>query len=155
MAFENLENTLLVILDQLSFSQLLKKIYYVVKRYMIFIFGGFIGWLILIGITALTVNSLQVRPFIGYFFGLVAAIIFTFSYHRYITFKKKTNWSVRFMKFVPLEGTVSAFNWALFYIVTEFLGLDSGLNYTIASFLITWSISVINFCLNRFWVFRH
>jgi len=150
MIVKNLET-----LNELPFSSLLRKIYFVIKRYVIFIFGGFVGWLILISITTLIATIFQTRPYIGYSFGLTAAIIFTFSYHRYITFKQKTNWRSRFMKFAPLEMTLSALNWLLFYVVTESLGIDFGVGYIIASFFITWFISIINFSLNRFWIFKH
>ena len=155
MVVKNLERLLLETLDELPFSSILRKIYFAIKRYAIFIFGGFVGWLILISITTFITNAFQTRPYVGYLFGLTGAIIFTFSYHRYITFKQKTNWQSRFMKFAPLEISLSALNWLLFYIVTESQGIGSGVGYITASFFITWFISIINFSLNRFWVFKH
>jgi len=150
-----LENFLLSLLDKLPFPHLIRKTYFIVKRYVIFIIGGFISWLILISITAFIVNNFQAQPFVGYTFGLMGAIVFAFNYHRYITFKKKTNWQSRFTKFAPLELSLSGFNWLLFYVVTELFGFSSGLNYVVASFFITWGISVVNFSLNRLWIFRY
>ena len=155
MVVGSLEKFLFENLDQLPFSSILRKIYFLVKRYIIFIFGGFLGWLILISVTVFIVNIFQTRPYVGYSLGLTGAIIFAFSYHRYITFKQKTNWQPRFMKFAPLEISLSGLNWLFFYLVTEFLGIGSGIGYITASFFITWFISIINFSLNRFWVFKH
>ena len=99
---------------------ILKKPYFLAARYFTFVFGGLIGWLILIVSEQLLLRLGIWRGF-GYAVGGVLAILFTFVYHRYVTFGLKSGWKERFIKFAPLQVTISIANWALFVATTEYL----------------------------------
>lgn len=127
----------------------LKRYYHLGFRYGIFVFGGLIGWLAVI-ITEQLLLKAGVWRGIGYALGIVLAIIFTFNYHRYVTFGLKTESKERFTKFAPLQITLSVANWVLFIAATEYLGFPD----IIASFAITFVLSLVNFAGNRLFIFR-
>ncbi|MAG15623.1 hypothetical protein CMO88_01025 [Candidatus Woesearchaeota archaeon] len=137
-----------------------------IKRYFIFITGGFVGWLIIIGMQAVFLASLG--EIFSYWVGLLFADIFTFVYHRLITFKIKSNWKIRFVKFVIIVTAITLANGAFFSLTAASFDLAK-LNLSIifleqtlmipgriiASFFITFVLSVINFGINRIFIFRH
>ena len=123
------------------------------KRYVIFLFGGFIGWVILIGIHEFLQKQSDPHPAVSYGAGIIAADIFTFSYHRLITFRIKTRWKIRFMKFTFLLIGLSAANWFLFSFGRSVLNLP--VPDIVMSFFITGFLSVANFIINRTVIFRH
>ena len=145
-------------------------------RYFIFISGGFIAWS-LIAVLYLYLNRvLSINIFVSYAAGLVLADIFTFVYHRYITFRIKTNWKSRFIKFTILVLILTFVNWAIFSLIVGVFALQvpefefstsithygrplADFQFTLASdiiisFIITLFISVINFSVNRIFIFR-
>ncbi|MBI2664068.1 GtrA family protein [Candidatus Woesearchaeota archaeon] len=147
-----------------------------VLRYFVFISGGFIAWG-LIALLYLFLNRfLGVGVAVSYAAGLVLADIFTFVYHRRITFNIRTNWKPRFIKFSVLVVALTFLNWAVFVFLVEVLGvvvpeLSSSnailyksaqlfsINLKIASdiiisFFVTGFISVINFSISRIFIFR-
>ena len=124
-----------------------------VKRYFIFISGGFVGWSILIGMHTFFRNTYGMNPVFSYAIGIGFADVFTFVYHRFVTFKIKTQWQTRFIKFTILALVLSFANWALFALGRGVLNLqvpDIAMSFVITSF-----ISVLNFGINRIVVFRH
>ena len=127
----------------------LKKPYFVAARYFTFVLGGFIGWLILIVIEQVLLRTGAWRG-IGYALGIVFAIIFTFFYHRYVTFGVKSEWKQRFIKFAPIQIIISAANWVLFIAATEYLHFPD----VAASFIITFFLSLVNFAISRLFVFQ-
>ena len=127
----------------------LKRYYRLGFRYGIFVFGGLVGWLAVI-ITEQLLLKVGVWRGIGYALGIVLAIIFTFTYHRYVTFGLKTESKERFIKFAPLQVTLSAANWMLFIAATEYLGFPD----VPASFAITFVLSLANFAGNKLFIFH-
>jgi putative flippase GtrA len=128
----------------------LKKYYFALFKYAVFVTGGFIGWAILIVIEQILVA----RGFwngIGFGAGIFLAIIFTFIYHQYVTFDIKTNWAQRFIKFIPIQLVVAAANWVLSVIATNLMHFPD----VAASFVITFVISIFNFIFTRLLVFKH
>ncbi len=141
-----------------------------IRRYLIFVFGGGLGWLIIIGMQALFLARLG--EILSYWVGLIFADIFTFVYHRFITFKIKSDWKARFVKFSAIVIVISVANGALFSLaaknfdltyfdaVIPMLGLFGGGSSVIpgrilVSFVITLILSIINFAINRIVIFRH
>ena len=133
----------------------LKKLYSMAFRYSVFISGGLIGWLVLIG-TEMFLLHFGIWRGIGYALGLVLAITFTFVYHRYVTFGVKSEMKERFLRFLPLQAFIAAANWALFLGVTEYLKIPASevVASSIASFVITFVLSLVNFAANRLLVFH-
>ncbi len=129
-----------------------------IKRYLVFVFGGGIGWLIIVGMQALFIA--RWGEILSYWVGLLFADVFTFVYHRCITFKIKSDWKVRFVKFSVIVVLISVVNGALFSMASKYLDLASFdvafvPGRVIASFLITLVLSIINFAINRIFIFRH
>ncbi len=124
-----------------------------IKRYLIFVVGGFTGWLILIGFHTLFRNVFGTNPVVSYAIGITFATFFTFFYHRFITFKINTRMKTRFIQFSVVVLFISFSNWGMFAIGRQVLNLQ--IADFIMSFLITLVLSVINFAINRVVVFRH
>ena len=127
----------------------LRKYYSVAVRYFTFVFGGLIGWLILVGTEQFLLKAGIWRG-IGYALGIGLAIMFTFFYHRYITFGLKSEAKERFVKFAPLQVIISVVNWILFVAATEYFHLPD----VPSSFVITFFLSLVNFAANRIFIFR-
>ena len=124
-----------------------------VRRYLIFVFGGLIGWLILIGSHIFFRDTYSLHPAVSYGIGMFFAIVFTFVYHVLVTFRIKTNLQFRFVQFSILVILIAFFNWALFSFGRVVLELP--ISDTIISFVITGFLSVVNFGINRVLIFRH
>lgn len=127
----------------------LKGLYFLGMKYATFVFGGLIGWLLVIGTEQFLLGFGVWRGF-GYALGIVFAICFTFTYHRHITFGLKSGWKERLVSFAPLQVTISVVNWALFVAATHFFGLPD----VPASFVITFFLSLVNFAVNRLFIFH-
>ena len=124
-----------------------------IKRYLVFIFGGGIGFLILYGFHKFFRDSFGMNPLVSYAIGMVFAIIFTFIYHRMITFKMKTKAHERFIRFSLVVIVIAVSNWGLFAIGRQVMNLPVA--DFVMSFIITLLLSVINFTINRIVIFRH
>ncbi|MBI2140938.1 GtrA family protein [Candidatus Woesearchaeota archaeon] len=126
----------------------LKRYYFLAASYFIFVFGGLIGWLILIGSEQFLLGF-GIWKGIGYGIGLVLAILFTFAYHRHVTFGVKSETKERFAKFAPLQVFIAAANWLLFVAATHYFGFPD----VQASFVITFVLSLVNFAANKLFIF--
>lgn len=127
----------------------LKRLYRLAFRYSVFVFGGLIGWIILIGSEQFLLQFGVWRG-LGYGAGITLAILFTFFYHRYITFSLKSEWKERLVKFVPIQLVIAATNWLLFITGTEYMRFPD----VPASFVITFFLSLVNFSANKLFIFR-
>ncbi len=124
-----------------------------VRRYLIFVTGGLACWFMLIAIHSFFRDVYSLNPAISYAVGLAFAAIFTFAYHRFVTFRIKTKWKTRFIQFSVVVVLFSFCNWALFYLGR--VVFDLPIPDYVMSFFITGFISVINFGINRIIIFRH
>lgn len=132
----------------------LRRVYHIGFRYSVFVFGGLIGWLILVASDQLLLRFGAWRGF-SYATGLALAILFTFSYHRYITFAMKSEVGERFLKFAPLQVVIAAANWVLFLVTKGYLKIpDVSSASVVASFVITFVLSLVNFAANKIFIFR-
>ena len=123
------------------------------RRYFIFVSGGFVGWLVIIALHEYLQSRYGTNPVLSYGIGIMAADVFVFAYHRLITFKIRTAWKIRLVKFTSLLLVISFVNWALFSIARSTLNLP--LPDPLLSFLITGILSVANFMISRIMIFRH
>ena len=121
------------------------------RRYATFLVGGTTGWLILIGLHTF-LKGYGFNPLVSYAAGLVFADVFTFVFHKIVTFKIHTNWEKRFIQFSALVIAVSVANWGLFYVGRQVLDLQVW--DFVMSFVITGFLSVVNFGVNRVLIFR-
>lgn len=122
------------------------------RRYATFLIGGTTGWLILIGLHTFFKGFYGFNPLVSYAAGLVFADVFTFVFHKIVTFRIHTNWKRRFLQFSALVIAVSVANWGLFYVGRQVLDLP--VRDFVMSFFITGFLSVVNFSVNRVLIFR-
>ena len=137
-------------------------------RYFVFAFGGGMSYVLLLTVTYLLTSLAAISDIVSYWIGLACAVIFAFIYHRFITFNAMTRWQQRFAKFFALEIVIAIANGVLVYLLTKkmiiqflapidqihFISAKVSLYFLIITFCVTLLLSVINFTMNRFWVFR-
>ncbi len=130
------------------------------RKYIKFIIGGGLGLLANVIVTFMLTEFMGVPFRASYILGLAANIIFNFIFHMVVTFKTKEKASIRFVKFVPLTLSIAAANYLFVRIFTELIiisliaGILGGYYKYVVIVLVTAAISVINYALNRYLVFK-
>lgn len=131
------------------------------KQYAVFITGGGIGafvkWLACFVLTSLLgvyyIKALLVAEVIN--------IVINYVWHRYITFKAEGALVRQIIRFVALSCATIAIGMLLVFVVKEFVLDDLGqitirgmrFNYLVAIAVVTFAVSLINYCFSRIWVF--
>src|SRR3989338_5977530 len=115
-------------------------------KYVKFLFGGGLSLLLNLGITYVLTEVFQLWHMLSFAIALGCEIFFLFAYHSYVTFRKNG----KFWLFAAVILCISALNWLVVYLLTEFLTLP----YLIAIVLAAGVISVLNYGLNKRLVFR-
>ena len=132
------------------------------KRYFIFIFGGGVGALVNWLISFLLTSIMGIHYVISYSLAQIANIVVNFIWHRFITFGVKSDSTSRFVKFFIMSILTALISIALVYLVKEFV-LDYlytiilfgwNLNYLVAIIIITFVISIVNYLISTWWVFK-
>ena len=116
------------------------------SRYFTFIIGGGISLLIGLGVTWGFTEYAGFWHMLSYAIALSVEIIFLFVYHTYITFKARGH----FLKFALVILFITGLNWVLVYFVSVIIGVY----YLIAIVLVALVVSILNYFLNRIWVFN-
>lgn len=121
-----------------------------IRKYFIFIFGGFLGALIGWLITFLMTQFAGFYYLVSFTIGEIGTFIFNFTYHKNVTFKnsKKPFWT--FLKFIGSYLLIYVLNVIFIYLMTEKLGFY----YMVSIVTVTLVLSVLNFILNRLFVFK-
>lgn len=127
----------------------LKRVYANGFRYGIFITGGLIGYALYYGTQEMLYKAGVFRA-IGLAAGLTLAVLFTFTYHRYVTFTQREGWREKLAKFAPLQIAISAVNGVASLIAIEKMHYPS----LQATFVITFVLSLANFAANKLFIFR-
>lgn len=122
-----------------------------VKRYIIFIIGGGIGALINLAITYIMTEFFGLWYVFGYVLGGAANIVFNFIYHRRITFSVMDKAQSRFLKFIAVNIIIGIGSVGFIYLLTERLKLW----YIMSGIIAITCMSMINFLINKLWVFRY
>ena len=148
-----MNNYLLIITfkyDLLSFMLMMvvKRIWR--SRYPVFAIGGMCCFFYEIMVTLLLTEIMGFWYFGSYAFSLVTGVIFLFIYHRKITFKKHDRAHRRFVKFMAVLVIYLYLNLQMVYLLTEYLRF----NYVISILMVTPVLSVLNYFVNKYWVFR-
>lgn len=119
------------------------------KRYLIFSIGGIIIFLFEILSTILFTELFNIHYMYSYGASLFIGMVFLFFYHMFITFNIPNDHFKRFFRFMIINSIY--FIAALFfvYILTE-IGLHYIMSITISSII----LSIINYCVNKNWVFK-
>lgn len=132
------------------------------KRYFIFIFGGGVGALVNWLISFLLTSIMGIHYVISYSIAQIANIVVNFIWHRFITFGVKSESASRFIKFFIMSIITALLSIVLVYLVKEFV-LDNlytiklfgwNLNYLVAIIFITFVISIANYLISTWWVFK-
>ena len=127
-------------------AEMIRKLIKEFRKYVIFIIGGGISLLINLGVTYAFTEYAGLWHMLSYTFALATEIIFLFVYHTYITFKARGH----FVKFAGVILFISALNWILVYFTSVILGIY----YLIAIAGVALAVSVLNYMINRIWVFN-
>lgn len=120
------------------------------KQYIIFIIGGAIGLLISMIVTYILTEFFNIFYMLSYAVSMIFTFFIMFMYHSYITFKGFKYNHKRFIKFVVISIILVFANWGLVYIVTELFKI----HYLISIFLVTLFLSIINYTLNKLFIFN-
>ena len=132
------------------------------KRFIIFCIGGGLGAIINWVISFILTTGLGLYYVLSYTLAQTVNITFNFLWNRHITFKIKTKAKERFIKFITVSLSTAALSILLVYLIKEFV-LDylykivifnQDLNYLAAIIIVTFIVSVINYILNKIWVFE-
>ncbi len=141
-------------------KKLLEKIPH--QRFIIFCIGGGLGAIINWIISFFLTTVLGFYYITSYTLAQTVNITFNFLWNRHITFKIKTKATKRFIKFAIVSISTAAFSILLVYLIKEFIidklykiiifGQD--LNYLAAIIIVTFIVAVVNYLLNKLWVFE-
>jgi putative flippase GtrA len=118
------------------------------SRIEYFFIGGFLVFLIELGLTILLTEQLFVPVRISYFTSLTIGLFFLYFFHKKITFRIKRASKIKdYEKFI-FTYTLSYFsNWLIVSL------LIIRINYMIVIPLVSLSLGVLNYLINRYWVF--
>ena len=129
------------------------------RMYLVFIMGGGARFLFVALLTLVLIEGFNFPYTISYGAALAVGTISGFFYNRVFTFNTLTAWKSRLLKFAIISVLIDVSNWSLVVTITQTLGnyfetADLPRYYWPAIFLATSLLSVVNFGLNKFWVFR-
>ena len=119
------------------------------RQFAIFLFGGGTGALINLAVTYFLTEASGLRYIIAYFIGIILNILFNFFYHRAVTFGVRDNIHQRMARFFPVSIFIGGSILLLIYFFTEKLAIW----YIYSGIMAIVIMSVINFFINKFWVF--
>jgi len=119
------------------------------KRLFVFLLGGGIGSLLCLIIVFVLTEQVGLKYMPSYGFGVSAAILFNFLFHRSITFGVRDRIRHRIIKFAATSLLIGAGIMALVYAFTEFLGFW----YIFSGIAAITIMSLVNFWINKEWVF--
>lgn len=114
-------------------------------RYGKFLFGGGLSLMLNLAITFLLTEKLQLWHMLSFALALSVEILFLFIYHSLVTFEQ---WG-KFFHFVAVILFISGVNWLGVYVLSVLLSLP----YLLAIIVVALMVSILNYGLNRKWVF--
>jgi putative flippase GtrA len=121
-----------------------------IKKYFIFIIGGGIGTLLYLLVVHFLVETEGLWYLWAYIVGSAVTITFNFLYHHKITFKVRKKSRGRFVKFASSSVVIGFVTIGLVYVLTDKLGVM----YMLSGVVAVGIMSLINFLVNRFWIFQ-
>lgn len=122
------------------------KITFILFQYTKFIFGGGIVLLINLAATYYLTEYFNIWHIYSYGVIQIIEIIFLYIYHSIITF----NVYAKFIKFFIVILLIAFINWLFVLILT----IQTNLNYLFIIILVATVISIVNFSLNKIYVFK-
>lgn len=119
-------------------------------RYIVFIAGGGMGMFINLCITYVLTEFVCFWYMLSYAIGQTVNLLFNFFYHRHITFTVTSQTKGRFGKFILVSAGVIPTSWLLVWFITEYLQFY----YILSIILVAFLVSIIDFLINKMWVFK-
>lgn len=114
-------------------------------RYITFLFGGGLGLIINVIITYLLTEFFGLWHMVSFSIAMGLEVIFLFTYHTLVTFKKRGN----LLRYLIVVLSVGGLNWLAVYFLSVILPVP----YLIAIILSAGVISIANYLLNKKLVF--
>lgn len=114
-------------------------------RYVKFLFGGSLSLILNLIFTYFLTEFLHFWHMLSFAFALGMEIIFLFIYHSVVTFRRRG----RFLIFVIVILIISLLNWLAVF----FLSITLKIQYLLAIIISAGIISIINYFINKTWVF--
>ncbi len=115
------------------------------RRYFTFLFGGGLGLIINVIITYLLTEFFGLWHMVSFSIAMGLEVIFLFTYHTLVTFKKRGN----LLRYLIVVLSVGGLNWLAVYFLSVILPVP----YLIAIILSAGVISIANYLLNKKLVF--
>lgn len=115
-------------------------------QYTKFIFGGGLALLINLAVTYYLTEYFNIWHIYSYGVIQILELIFLYIYHSIVTFKIYA----KFIKFFIVILFIAFINWLFVLILT----IQTNLDYLFIIILVTAVISIINFSLNKIYVFK-
>ena len=131
----------------------MKKIldYYFSKKFMLFILGGGVSYLLKAGVSALLGNVTQFPTPVIYALTLAVVITYNFFYNVLVTFKVKGGLKGRFLRYLSFIIVFNLLDYSLVMLLNGFLGIYLQLSI----FFVTGCLMIVKFFVFDKWVFHN
>lgn len=121
------------------------------RRYITFIFGGFLGALLNWTVTYVLTEFAKLWYLFSFMIACICTIIFNFTFHMHITFGVKDAHLKRFTRFIGVYLAIFGLSVGSVYMLTSTLNVY----YMFSIIATTIVISIVNFALNKRFVFKN
>lgn len=125
--------------------------YYFSKKFMLFLLGGGVSYLLKAGISALLTGVTSFSTPAVYGLTLLVVITYNFFYNVLVTFKVKGGLKGRFLRYLSFILVFNSMDYGFVLLLNTLLGLHLQLSI----FLITGCLMIIKFFVFDKWVFHH
>src|SRR3989338_476957 len=134
----------------MSFMQLV-----VSSRFWVFSIGGGLGAIVNWAITVALTEILLIPWEASYAVGLSINLLLNFFFNMMITFRKHSEALRRFVRFLAVSISTILLNYVSSVALENILGavISFRFNYLVSIILVTCGIAVVNYKLNKWWVF--
>lgn len=120
------------------------------KRYAFFCIGGISVFLIEVIMTIILTEFFHIWHMYSYALSLILGLVILFAYHSFITFENLRNILNNFSRFTAVYFSSYIASWILVLIITHL-----GLHYIISIIIISISLSIFTYKINKKWVFNN
>jgi putative flippase GtrA len=120
-----------------------------IKKYITFVLGGFMGAAIGWGLTYYLTEVLKTWYLLSYSLSMAVPFTFKIIYHKMVTFKENKMNTATVLKYLAVYVFIVLLNILLVYIATSIFHIY----YMISIFCATAILSIVNFALNKIYVF--
>lgn len=139
--------------DEIDYIAYLRKRVYgddgALKKYITFVLGGFIGAVIGWGLTYYLTEVLNTWYLLSYSLSMAVPFTFKIIYHKMVTFKENKMNTATVLKYLLVYVLIMLINVFIVYIATSLWHIY----YMISIFCVTAILSVLNYALNKLFVF--